>query len=204
MTTNLQNPELLTIVQAIYHERFGVPLSLLNQYNYFQRKDMIWMSSLPTDYRQHFRGFQMQGIRIIRYSRHIQKPTTAGLQFWAPYLRQHVLIIDDPHLMAQLLQRGKLPAEIDSRLNATLTAWTPGYVALAWRRTQTLILGCAQWKPPYLTHHIPRRRLPELLNAIELQGIASSVEPTSKPTTHDQHQSNNTITPTTPPCCPAP
>ncbi len=204
MTIHSQNPELLAIVQAIYHERFGVPLHLLNQYYYFQRKDMIWMSTLPADYRQYFRGFQMQGIRIIRYSRHIQKPTTAGLQFWAPYLRQHVLTIDDPHLMIQLLQRGKLPADIDAHLHNTLTAWTPGYVALAWHPAQSplLILGCAQWKPPHLTHHIPRRRLPELLHTIELQETTSA-EPPANPTTHDQHQSNN-ITPTTPPCCPAP
>ncbi len=147
----------------IYNMRFGVPENIIRSYNYFHRSDMIWATTIPEDKRPLFgQHFQMQGLRVVRYSPYTIKPTTVGIQFFANHIKKNKVNLNTK-MAKELLVRGKINLEKHPSIEEIQE---PGYVAIF---INGIPVGCAEWKPPTLKHMIPTRRIPDLLHTIEME-----------------------------------
>lgn len=120
------------IVKQYFHDRFGVPESMWDQYKVFNRGDELWLASfsiVPSDLR-----IVKAGLRLLRIKGN-PKPTTVALQWLSPYITKNV-VNTNKETLSKLLQGGILHI---SNFPESTTDGEKGYVALAF---EGLIVGC--------------------------------------------------------------
>lgn len=153
------NQEALRYVVAnYYNERFGVLPQVMELYRLVLKGHMVWATTARVELARELNVLSA-GVRILRLNRNtgILKPTTAGLQLFAPHLRKNIVRISTE----QLVELGCHGCVI---LDSTsLTCAEDGFVAVMWKRW---VVGCGKLEANKLFNQIPSGRLRELVECL--------------------------------------
>ncbi len=142
-------------------QRFGIPVEVLDRYNYIWSGYAIWMTSVPLELLPSHKAVQRVGIRALRKVPNGWKPTTPLLQFFDRYITRNRVSLTEEQ-WKQLLSGQAIDClreEIEAH------ELSPGYVALALGDT---IVGCGFFNGRFLNHQISKVRAAELAEAFGL------------------------------------
>ncbi len=146
-------------------QRFGIPVEVLDRYNYICSGGAIWMTGVPLELLPSHRAVQRVGLRALRKVPQGWKPTTPLLQFFDQLItRNRVSLTHDQ--WKQLLSGRAIDCLKESvRANEI----SPGYVAI---ELDGVVVGCGFFNGRFLNHQLSKVRAAELA---EIFGLAVSV-----------------------------
>jgi len=140
---NFAKPEIRNAILAYLSGRFGIPREIFEDYGLLDYGSNFRLVSLSP----HLGSLgtiqvEVLGLRLVRKTNKGWKPTSAALQFLAPWISKNLVQLEPEEeihfLQGQAIQRA---FEVE-----------PGYVAVQGRSG---ILGCGLYRPPFLLSQIP-------------------------------------------------
>ncbi len=146
-------------------QRFGIPVEVLDRYNYIWSGGAIWMTSVPLELLPTHRAVQRVGLRALRKVPQGWKPTTPLLQFFDRYITRNRVSLTQEQ-WKQLLSGQAIDCLKEGILTDQLS---PGYIAL---ELDGVIVGCGLFNGRFLNHQLSKVRAAELA---EIFGLTVSV-----------------------------
>ncbi len=146
-------------------QRFGIPVEVLDRYNYIWSGGAIWMTSVPLELLPTHRAVQRVGLRALRKVPQGWKPTTPLLQFFDRYITRNRVSLTQEQ-WKQLLSGQAIDCLKEGILTDQLS---PGYIAL---ELDGVIVGCGFFNGRFLNHQLSKVRAAELA---EIFGLTVSV-----------------------------
>jgi len=140
---NFARPETYSAVLSYLAARFGIPEEIFADYGILDAgSNLRLVSASPHLDSLSAIKVEVLGLRLVRKTNKGWKPTSAALQFLAPWISKSVIQLEPaeeiPFLQGRAIERA---FEVE-----------PGYVAVQGR---TGILGCGLYRPPFLLSQIP-------------------------------------------------
>lgn len=149
-------------------QRFGVPVEVLDRYNYIWSGYAIWMTSVPLELLPNHKAVQRIGLRALRKVPNGWKPTTPLLQFLDKYITLNKVTLTEEQ-WKRLLSGQAIDCLHETVLPETIS---PGYVALA---LGDVIVGCGFFNGRFLNHQVSKVRAAELAEAFGLTVVATDI-----------------------------
>ncbi len=146
-------------------QRFGIPVEVLDRYNYIWSGGAIWMTSVPLELLPTHGAVQRVGLRALRKVPQGWKPTTPLLQFFDRYITRNRVSLTQEQ-WKQLLSGQAIDCLKEGILTDQLS---PGYIAL---ELDGVIVGCGFFNGRFLNHQLSKVRAAELA---EIFGLTVSV-----------------------------
>jgi len=146
-------------------QRVGIPVEVLDRYNYIWSGGAIWMTSVPLELLPTHRAVQRVGLRALRKVPQGWKPTTPLLQFFDRYITRNRVSLTQEQ-WKQLLSGQAIDCLKEGILTDQLS---PGYIAL---ELDGVIVGCGFFNGRFLNHQLSKVRAAELA---EIFGLTVSV-----------------------------
>ncbi len=146
-------------------QRFGIPVEVLDRYNYIWSGGAIWMTSVPLELLPTHRAVQRVGLRALRKVPQGWKPTTPLLQFFDRYITRNRVSLTQEQ-WKQLLSGQAIDCLKEGILTDQLS---PGYIAL---ELDGVVVGCGFFNGRFLNHQLSKVRAAELA---EIFGLTVSV-----------------------------
>lgn len=143
-------------------QRFGIPVEMLDRYNFIWSGYAIWMTSVPLELLPDHKSVQRVGIRALRKVPNGWKPTTPLLQFFDRYITRNRVALTREQ-WKQLLSGQPIDCLREGILTDEIS---PGYVAL---ELDGVIVGCGLFNGRFLNHQLSKVRAAELA---EIFGLA--------------------------------
>lgn len=144
-------------------QRFGVPVEILDKYNFVWSGGAIWMTSVPLELLPKHRAVQRIGLRALRKVPQGWKPTTPILQFFDKYITRNRLSLT--HEQWKQILSGQA-------IDCLKDEISPGYVAL---ELEGVIVGCGFFNGRFLNHQLSKVKVTELAEVFGLT-VSSAIE----------------------------
>jgi hypothetical protein len=143
-------------------QRFGIPVEVLDRYNYIWSGYAIWMTSVPLELLPSHKAVQRVGLRALRKVPNGWKPTTQLLQFFDRYITRNRISLTEEQ-WKRLLSGQAIDCLRDG---ISVEGLSPGYVALA---LGDIIVGCGFFNGRFLNHQLSKVRAAELAEVFGLE-----------------------------------
>ncbi|MCS7187706.1 MAG: hypothetical protein RMK89_12240 [Armatimonadota bacterium] len=142
-------------------QRFGIPVEVLDRFNYIWSGGAIWMTSVPLELLPNHKAVQRIGLRALRKVPQGWKPTTPLLQFFDQHITRNRISLT--HEQWKQILSGQA---IDCLREGILTdEISPGYIAL---ELDGVVVGCGFFNGRFLNHQLSKVRAMELAEAFGL------------------------------------
>ncbi|MCX7642717.1 MAG: hypothetical protein N2116_02765 [Armatimonadetes bacterium] len=142
-------------------QRFGIPVEVLDKFNYTWSGGAIWMTSVPLELLPNHKAIQRVGLRALRKVPQGWKPTTPLLQFFDRYITKNRISLT--HEQWKRILTGQA---IDCfREGFSTDELTPGYIAL---ELDGVVVGCGFFNGRFLNHQLSKVRAAELAEVFGL------------------------------------
>ncbi|MCS7265208.1 MAG: hypothetical protein NZ805_10295 [Armatimonadetes bacterium] len=145
-------------------QRFGIPIEVLDRYNYIWSGGAIWMTSVPLELLPKHKAVQRVGLRALRKVPQGWKPTTPLLQFFDRYINRNRLSLTYEQ-WRQILNGQAIDCFREGILTEKISQ---GYVAL---ELDGVVIGCGFFNGRFLNHQLSKVRAAELAEAFGLAAI---------------------------------
>ncbi|MCX7967794.1 MAG: hypothetical protein N3B10_04795 [Armatimonadetes bacterium] len=142
-------------------QRFGIPVEVLDRFNYIWSGGAIWMTSVPLELLPNHKAVQRIGLRALRKVPQGWKPTTPLLQFFDRHITRNRVSLT--HEQWKQILSGEA---IDCLREGILTdELSPGYTVL---ELSGVVIGCGYFNGRFLNHQLSKVRAMELAEAFGL------------------------------------
>lgn len=143
-------------------QRFGIPVEVLDRYNYIWSGGAIWMTSVPLELLPNHKAVQRVGLRALRKVPQGWKPTTPLLQLFDRFITRNRISLT--HEQWKQILSGQA---IDCLREGIFSSGeiSPGYVAI---ELEGVIVGCGFFNGRFLNHQLSKVRAAELAEAFGL------------------------------------
>jgi len=135
-----------------FKDRFGIPSEIIENYQFFENKENIWMVSSEIVTEEFLKLLRLKkidfiGIKALRKTQHFKyKPTTYLVQIIGIYAKKNIIELDKEELK-NLLKIGKISVKRKKIED--------GYVILKFKGK---VLGCGLYVNGILKHQFPKGR----------------------------------------------